>query len=88
MIAAAPYKNLVAQSKNGSGKTGAFMIGSAIRVDRADKSIQVIVICNAQIMSTQIAQLYTKLVQFAGIKVVDVPTEGHVDGQVLVTTVG
>lgn len=64
------------------------MIGSALRVARDDKSIQVIVIANAQIMATQIANLYKKLTQFTDIKVVDVPSEGHVDGQVLVTTVG
>jgi len=39
MIASAPFKNLIAQSKNGSGKTGAFMIGSATRIDRAEKAI-------------------------------------------------
>jgi len=27
------YINLIAQSKNGSGKTGAFTIGSVLRVD-------------------------------------------------------
>ncbi len=27
------YQNLIAQSKNGSGKTGAFTIGSVLRVD-------------------------------------------------------
>jgi ATP-dependent RNA helicase DDX19/DBP5 len=27
------YQNLIAQSKNGSGKTGAFTIGSVLRVE-------------------------------------------------------
>lgn len=27
------YQNLIAQSKNGSGKTGAFTIGSTMRID-------------------------------------------------------
>ena len=27
------YDNLIAQSKNGSGKTGAFTIGTLLRVD-------------------------------------------------------
>lgn len=31
-------KNLTAQAKNGSGKTGAFTIGSVLRVDPKDKS--------------------------------------------------
>ena len=29
------YQNLIAQSRNGSGKTGAFAIGSVLRVDPA-----------------------------------------------------
>ena len=29
-----PFNNVIAQSKNGSGKTGAFAIGSTLRVDR------------------------------------------------------
>jgi len=29
------YFNLIAQSKNGSGKTGAFSIGSVLRIDPA-----------------------------------------------------
>jgi superfamily II DNA/RNA helicase len=29
------YDNLLAQSKNGSGKTGAFSIGSALRIDES-----------------------------------------------------
>lgn len=31
------YEDLIAQSKNGSGKTGAFVIGSLLRVDPAIK---------------------------------------------------
>ena len=31
-------KNLIAQAKNGAGKTGAFTIGSVLRVDPKDKS--------------------------------------------------
>ena len=88
MIASAPFKNLVAQSKNGSGKTGAFMIGSAIRIDRTEKAIQVIVVANSQIMSTQIADLFKKLVKHTDIRVIDVPVEQSTDGEVLVSTVG
>jgi superfamily II DNA/RNA helicase len=35
---------LIAQANNGSGKTGAFVIGSLMRVDPAIKQAQVIVI--------------------------------------------
>lgn len=64
------------------------MIGSAIRIDRTEKGIQVIVVANSQIMATQIADLFKKLVKHTDIRVVDVPVEQHTDGEVLVSTVG
>jgi len=38
------YDHLIAQSKNGSGKTGAFVIGSLLRVDPSNPKVQVIVL--------------------------------------------
>ena len=38
------YENLIAQAKNGAGKSGAFIIGSLMRVDPAIKQVQVIII--------------------------------------------
>jgi superfamily II DNA/RNA helicase len=35
---------LIAQAKNGAGKSGAFIIGSLMRVDPAIKQVQVIII--------------------------------------------
>ena len=83
-----PFYNLVAQSKQSSGKTGAFMICSAVRIDRTEKAIQVIVVANSQIMATHITDLYKKLVRHTDIRVVDVPVEQHTDGEVLVSTIG
>jgi len=37
MISKEPYHSLIAQARNGSGKTVAFAIGSTLRVDRALK---------------------------------------------------
>jgi len=37
MITKEPYHNVIAQSKNGTGKTGAFVIGSILRIDRSIK---------------------------------------------------
>ena len=34
LIASEPYHSLIAQAKNGSGKTGSFAIASTLRVDR------------------------------------------------------
>ena len=39
MITAEPYHSLIAQAKNGSGKTGSFSIGTTLRVDRDLKAI-------------------------------------------------
>ena len=49
---------------------------------------QVIVVANSQIMSTQIADLFKKLVKHTDIRVIDVPVEQSTDGEVLVSTVG
>jgi superfamily II DNA/RNA helicase len=38
------YEDLIAQAKNGAGKTGAFVIGSLLRVDPAIKKLQIIAI--------------------------------------------
>ena len=48
LIAKEPFANLIAQSANGSGKTGAFSIGSVLRVDRNDPSPQVLVLANTR----------------------------------------
>jgi len=80
MIVSAPFKNLVAQSKWSSGKIGAFIIGSATRIDRTEKAIQVIVVAHSQIIATYIAYQYKKLVRHTDIRVVDVPVEQHTDG--------
>lgn len=39
MINDPPFDDLIAQAKNGSGKTGSFTIGSVLRVDRSIKNI-------------------------------------------------
>ena len=48
------YDNLIAQSKNGSGKTGTYVIGSLLRVDRAVKSTQIIVLAHTRELGNQI----------------------------------
>jgi len=34
LIASEPFHSLIAQAKNGTGKTGAFAIGTVLRIDR------------------------------------------------------
>ena len=48
------YDNLIAQSKNGSGKTGTYVIGSLLRVDRDVKSVQIVVLAHTRELGNQI----------------------------------
>jgi superfamily II DNA/RNA helicase len=48
LIASEPYHSLIAQAKNGTGKTGAFAIGSALRIERDSPETQVLVIANTR----------------------------------------
>ena len=63
------YHDLIAQSKNGSGKTGAFSIGSTLRVDPAIMKPQVLVVCHVRELSSQIAEVYTKICKYTNINV-------------------
>lgn len=58
MIVQLPAKNLIAQAKNGTGKTGSFAIGSVLRVDPKDPATQVIVIVNSRELCNQIHDVY------------------------------
>ena len=40
------YDNLIAQGKNGSGKTGSFAIGTSLRIDPTIPKPQVLVLCH------------------------------------------
>lgn len=46
------FINLIAQSKNGSGKTGAFTIGTVLRVDPKIQKTQVLVVCHIRELCT------------------------------------
>lgn len=48
LITSEPFHPLVAQARNGSGKTGAFTIGSTLRVNREDTTVQVLCIVNVR----------------------------------------
>jgi len=39
---------LIAQAKNGAGKTGSFVIGSVLRIDRAVKDTQILMVCHTR----------------------------------------
>ena len=48
LITNAPHHDLIAQAKNGCGKTGSFVIGSVMRIDREDPRTQVICIASTR----------------------------------------
>lgn len=81
--------DLIAQSKNGSGKTGAFSIGSMLRVDRNIPKTQVLTICHVRELCLQTADVYEKLCKHSGITVTNYTMSGKSEGQqIVVTTLG
>ena len=63
LITSDPYHDLIAQARNGCGKTGSFAIGSALRVDRNEPKTQVLVIVNTRELCNQIHAVYAKLLE-------------------------
>ena len=81
--------NLIAQSKNGSGKTGAFTIGTVLRVDPKIPKTQVLVLCHIRELSAQIADVYSKITKFSDITVSDYTATGKAgNAHIVVTTLG
>lgn len=83
------FINLIAQSKNGSGKTGAFTIGTVLRVDSKIQKTQVLVVCHIRELCTQISEVYEKITKFTDIKVSNYTLTGKInDAHIVVTTLG
>ena len=81
--------DLIAQSKNGSGKTGAFCIGSVLRVDPKIPKPQVLCICHVRELSSQTAQVYERITKHTNITVTNYTTSGKSEGaMIVVTTLG
>ena len=69
LITNAPHHDLIAQAKNGCGKTGSFVIGSVMRVDRENPNTQVICIASTRELVNQISSVYEQLCKGTGITV-------------------
>lgn len=83
------YPDIIAQSKNGSGKTGAFSIGSSLRVDPTIQKPQIICIAHVRELSSQIAAVYEKVNKFTDVRVKDFTADNKWHGeQIVVTTLG
>lgn len=58
MILTPPYKNLVAQAHNGSGKTTCFVLGMLSRVDPSLRAPQALCICPTRELAIQVCYVY------------------------------
>jgi len=68
MINRTPYNNLIAQSRNGSGKTGAFLLGILGRVDEKDNNLQVVIFAHTRELVNQIFSILNTMVAGTNIK--------------------
>ena len=90
LIMREPFSHLVAQAKNGAGKTGAFGLGVVSRVDENDPSIQAVIFAHTRELVNQIEEVLGKIAKFTKIKVTSLQsTDKHKElGQVVVITPG
>ncbi|KAG2197484.1 hypothetical protein INT47_003092 [Mucor saturninus] len=64
LILAEPFRNLIAQSQSGTGKTAAFAIASLLRIDPNLNHTQVICISPSRELSRQIQYVISEISQF------------------------
>jgi ATP-dependent RNA helicase DDX19/DBP5 len=87
-----PYSHLIAQSPNGSGKTGAFGIATLSRIDDKVQTIQAVVLAHTRELVIQIAGNLGKMAKYTNIQVMPLEKEKlpHKNemGHVVVTTPG
>ena len=69
LIMKEPRLNLVAQAKNGSGKTGAFGIGVISSIDENSKNIQAVVFAHTRELVNQIQDVLSKIAKYTKVKV-------------------
>ena len=62
-------KNIAAQSKNGTGKTGAFVIGTLNRIDKDFGAVQALCISHTRELNQQNYNVFAKLAEDTGIRV-------------------
>lgn len=62
-------QNLAAQSKNGSGKTGSFVIGTLSRIDKNDPNLQAICVSHTRELTQQNYSVFAEFARDTGINV-------------------
>ena len=86
-----PPIHLIAQAKNGAGKTGAFGLGILSKIDESNKDIQAIVFAHTRELVNQIAEVLKKMAKKTNIQVDALLQSDEKDkalGQVVVITPG
>lgn len=68
MILSPPYKNLIAQARNGTGKTTCFVLGMLSRVDPKVVGPQALCICPTRELAIQNMEVLLKMGKYTGIK--------------------
>jgi ATP-dependent RNA helicase DDX19/DBP5 len=90
LIMKKPFAHLVAQSPNGSGKTGAFGLGTLSRIDDTQKSLQAVIFAHSREMVIQISDVLKEMAKYTSIEVTALlNTSKDVEiGHVVVSTPG
>jgi superfamily II DNA/RNA helicase len=85
------HESLIAQAKNGAGKSGAIIIGSLLRVDPSIKKVQVIMIGHTRELVNQISSVISRIVEHTPkYKLCNLATAEKVENSahILVSTLG
>lgn len=94
MILEKPYRNLIAQAHNGSGKTTCFTLGMLSRVDVNIKAPQALCLCPTRELVVQNAQVLEKMGKHTGITYCSTAVEAtstrreKIVDQIVVGTIG
>ena len=86
-----PRLNLIAQAKNGSGKTAAFGLGAISSVDESNKNIQVVVFGHMRELVMQIQNILSKIAKHTKVKITSPLSQEEEEkeyGQIIVITPG
>ncbi|KAI4300381.1 hypothetical protein L6164_033767 [Bauhinia variegata] len=67
MILSPPFKDLIAQAHNGSGKTTCFVLGMLSRVDPKQQAPQALCICPTRELAIQNTEVLRKMAKYTGI---------------------
>lgn len=84
------FDNLIAQAKNGAGKSGAFCIGALLRVDPKIKKVQAVIIGHTRELVNQTYDVLNSIVKYdPEYKICNILNSPDPKGaQVIVSTLG